>query len=241
MSVTVTTLDTRIPEYIHKVCMRDPFSGGIMTGGIVTVRNSSWILSWTVNRQPHFKNQPKEQIVVWVYGLLIEEDDDYVKKPMQECTGEEITQGWLYHLGVPESDILTLEAEGAKCVPAMMPYVTSLFMPRQAGDRLDVILPGDKNFAFIGQFAAITRDTIFTTKYVVRTGMESVYRLTGVDRGVPEVFGSTCDVRVLLDAICQLRDGKKLAEWLPEQIRRLLIYKLEGSESGKLMYDYHLI
>jgi oleate hydratase len=241
MSATVTTLDKRIPDYIQKVCKRDPFSGRVVTGGIVTARDSSWIMSWTVNRQPHFKNQPKDQIVVWVYGLLIEKDGDYVKKPMQECTGEEITQEWLYHLGVPESDIVTLAAEGAKCVPVMMPYVTSFFMPRQAGDRPDIVPAGAENFAFIGQFAETTRDTIFTTEYSVRTGMESVYRLAGVDRGVPEVFGSTYDVRVLLDAICQLRDGKELAEWLPDRIRRFLVHKLEGSQIGKLMHDYHLI
>lgn len=25
----------------------------------------------------------------------------YVKKPTKECTGKEITEEWLYHLGVP--------------------------------------------------------------------------------------------------------------------------------------------
>lgn len=68
-SCTVTTLDERIPRYIEKIAKRDPFSGKVVTGGIVTARDSSWLLSWTVNRQPHFKNQPKDQIVVWVYAL----------------------------------------------------------------------------------------------------------------------------------------------------------------------------
>ncbi|KAJ9419350.1 myosin-crossreactive antigen [Fusarium oxysporum f. sp. lycopersici 4287] len=241
MSATVTTLDKRIPEYIQQICKRDPFSGKVVTGGIVTARDSSWIMNWTVNRQPHFKNQPEDQIVVWVYGLLVEKDGDYVKKPMQDCTGEEITQEWLYHLGVPESDIPDLAVQGAKCVPVMMPYVTSLFMPRQAGDRPDIVPAGAENFAFIGQFAETTRDTIFTTEYSVRTGMESVYQLTGVDRGVPEVFGSTYDVRVLLDAMCHLRDGKELATWLPERIRKFFVNKLERSQIGQLMHEYHLI
>ncbi|CCT74176.1 uncharacterized protein FFUJ_10218 [Fusarium fujikuroi IMI 58289] len=241
MSATVTTLDKRVPEYIQKICKRDPFSGKVVTGGIVTVRDSSWIMSWTVNRQPHFKNQPKDQIVVWVYGLLVEKNGDYVKKPMQDCTGEEIIQEWLYHMGVPESDIPVLAAEGAKCVPVMMPYVTSFFMPRKAGDRPDIVPAGAENFAFLGQFSETTRDTIFTTEYSVRTAMESVYQLTGVDRGVPEVFGSTYDVRVLLDAMCQLRDGKELVTWLPERIRRFLVNKLEGSQIGQLMHEYHLI
>ncbi|OAQ58810.1 myosin-crossreactive antigen [Pochonia chlamydosporia 170] len=240
-SATVTTLDRRIPEYIQKICKRDPFSGKVVTGGIVTVRDSNWLLSWTVNRQPHFKNQPKDQIVVWLYSLLTEKPGNYVKKSMQDCTGEEITQEWLFHLGVPESDIASLAAEGAKCVPVMMPYVTSFFMPRQAGDRPDVVPSGSKNFAFIGQFAETTRDTIFTTEYSVRTGMESVYQLAGVDRGVPEVFASTYDVRHLLNAACQLRDGKELITWMPERIRKLLFEKLEKTQVGQLLHAYGLI
>ncbi|KAH0591893.1 hypothetical protein MHUMG1_10338 [Metarhizium humberi] len=240
-SATVTTLDPRIPSYIQKICKRDPFSGKVVTGGIVTVRDSNWLMSWTVNRQPHFKNQPEDQIVVWVYSLLTETPGNYVKKAMQDCTGEEITQEWLYHLGVPEADIAALSATGAKCVPVMMPYVTSFFMPRQAGDRPDVVPAGSKNFAFIGQFAETTRDTIFTTEYSVRTGMESVYQLAGVDRGVPEVFASTYDIRHLLNASCQLRDGKELVSWMPERIRKLLFEKLEKNQIGQLLHDYHLI
>ena len=70
-SATVTTLDERIPKYIGDIAKRDPFSGKVVTGGIVTAKDSSWLLSWTVNRQPHFKAQPKDQIVVWVYGLAL--------------------------------------------------------------------------------------------------------------------------------------------------------------------------
>ncbi|KAI0011223.1 oleate hydratase [Xylariaceae sp. FL0662B] len=240
-SATVTTLDKRIPAYIQKICKRDPFSGKVTTGGIVTVRDSSWIMSWTVNRQPHFKSQPPDQIVVWIYGLLVEKPGDYVKKPMQDCTGEEIIQEWLYHLGVPEADIATLAAEAATCVPVMMPYVTSFFMPRQAGDRPAVVPAGAKNFAFIGQFAETTRDTIFTTEYSVRTGMESVYQLTGVDRGVPEVFASTYDIRHLLDAMSQLRDGEKIAPWLPEGIRNFIFSKLGASQIGLMLQKYNLV
>uniref|UniRef100_A0A8H7K6K8 Uncharacterized protein n=1 Tax=Bionectria ochroleuca TaxID=29856 RepID=A0A8H7K6K8_BIOOC len=240
-SATVTTLDSRIPQYIQKICRRDPFSGKVVTGGIVTARDSNWMMSWTVNRQPHFKKQPKDQIVVWLYGLLVEQPGNYVKKAMQECTGEEISQEWLYHLGVPQSEIPSLAASGARCVPVMMPYVTSFFMPRKKGDRPSVVPEGARNFAFIGQFAETTRDTIFTTEYSVRTGMEAVYQLAGVDRGVPEVFASTYDIRHLLRAACSLRDGKELATWVPDRIRKLLVEKLEGSEVGQLLHEYHLI
>ena len=172
-SATVTTIDERIPAYIEKITQRSPFTGKVVTGGIVTAKDSSWLMSWTINRQPHFKAQKPNEVVVWVYGLFVEKEGDFVKKAMQDCTGEEITQEWLYHMGVPVDEIPELAANAAKCVPVMMPYVTSFFMPRQAGDRPQVVPEGSVNFAFIGQFAETTRDCIFTTEYSVRTAMSS--------------------------------------------------------------------
>ena len=43
------------PEFI---CKRDPFTGKVVTGGIVTVKDSGWLMSWTINRQPQFREQP---------------------------------------------------------------------------------------------------------------------------------------------------------------------------------------
>jgi len=240
-SATVTTLDERIPKYIGKIAKRDPFSGKVVTGGIVTAKDSSWLLSWTVNRQPHFKAQPKDQIVVWVYGLFIEKPGDYVKKPMQDCTGEEITQEWLFHMGVPLEDIPKLAATGATTVPVMMPYVTAFFMPRQAGDRPDVVPENALNFAFIGQFAeSRQRDCIFTTEYSVRTPMEAVYTLLNIERGVPEVFNSTYDIRMLLAASGRLRDGKEIDIPGPAFVRHLLMKELDKTQIGALLREFKL-
>jgi oleate hydratase len=240
-SATVTTLDARIPAYIEKIAQRDPFSGKVVTGGIVTARDPSWLMSWTVNRQPHFKAQKPNEIVAWVYGLFVERPGDFIKKPMQECTGEEITQEWLYHLGVPVDEIPELAASGAKCVPVMMPYVTSFFMPRKAGDRPQVVPEGSVNFAFIGQFAETTRDCIFTTEYSVRTAMEAAYQLLGIDRGVPEVFNSTYDIRYLLKATTRLRDGAAADIPGPNFVKGKLLDKLDNTQMGVLLTDFGLI
>ncbi|MFD1814473.1 oleate hydratase [Rhodococcus gannanensis] len=241
-SATVTTLDERIPRYIQKITKRDPFSGKVVTGGIVTVQDSSWLMSWTVNRQPHFKQQPKDQIVAWVYALFSDRPGDYVKKTIQECTGEEITQEWLYHMGVPVEEIPELAATGAKTVPVMMPYVTAFFMPRHAGDRPDVVPKGSENFAFIGQFAeSSTRDCIFTTEYSVRTPMEAVYTLLDIERGVPEVFNSTYDLRSLLAATTRLRDGKELDIPGPAVLKKWLLGKLDATEVGVLLKEFGLV
>jgi oleate hydratase len=42
-------------------------------------------------------------------------------------------------------------------------------MPREAGDRPDVVPEGSVNFAFLGKFAETPRDTVFTTEYSIRT------------------------------------------------------------------------
>ena len=42
--------------------------------------------------------------------------------------------------------------------------------------------------------------------------MEAVYGLLGVDRGVPEVWGSVYDIRELLSSTVKLMDGKSPLE-----------------------------
>ncbi len=245
MSATVTTLDQKIVPYIQKICKRDPFSGGVVTGGIVTVKDSNWLLSWTFNRQPQFRSQPKDQLVGWIYGLFTDKPGNYVKKAMRDCTGEEICMEWLYHLGVPVKQIPDLAKNSANTIPCMMPYITAFFMPREPGDRPDVVPKDSVNFAFIGQFAETERDTIFTTEYSMRTGMEAVYTLLNVDRGVPEVWGSTYDIRDLLNAAVQMRDGKALTDMHLSMIERIalkkVLEKVHGTDIEKLLMEYHVI
>ena len=244
-SATVTTLDDKIIPYIEKICQRDPRSGKVVTGGIVSCQDSSWLLSWTINRQGQFKEQDKKQVCVWVYSLFTDVPGDYIKKPMKECTGKEITEEWLYHLGVPVDEIPELAEHSAVCVPTMMPYITAFFMPRAKGDRPDVIPDGCVNFAFLGQFAETPRDTIFTTEYSVRTAMEAVYGLLGVDRGVPEVWGSVYDIRELLDSSVKLMDGVSPLEIeLPGPLNKLkkpLLKAISGTVIEKLLRDHNIL
>ena len=245
MSATVETLDQRIIPYIKKICKRDPFTGKVVTGGIVTVKDSSWLLCWTINRQPQFREQPKDHCLVWVYALFSDKPGDYIKKPMRECTGKEICMEWLYHLGVPENEIEDMAEHSANTVPVMMPYIDAFFMPRAIEDRPKVVPDGAVNFAFLGQFAELPRDTIFTTEYSMRTGMEAVYTLLNVDRGVPEVWGSVFDIRALLDATVKLRDGKKATDMKMNLAQELVVKKLLGkikdTDIEKILKEYNVI
>ena len=245
MSATVETLDDRILPYIKNICKRDPLSGKVVTGGIVTVKDSSWLMSWTINRQPQFREQPKDHCLVWVYSLFTDKNGDYIKKPMRECTGKEICEEWLYHIGVPVDQIEEMASKHANTVPVMMPYIDAFFMPRAYGDRPDVVPEGAVNFAFLGQFAETKRDTIFTTEYSMRTGMESVYTLLNIDRGVPEVWGSVYDVRALMDASVKLRDGKKLTDmqfnWIERFALKKVMEKIKGTDIEKILKEYNVI
>lgn len=245
MSATVETLDQRIIPYITNICKRDPFTGKVVTGGIVSVKDSSWLLSWTINRQPQFRSQPKDHCLVWVYALFNDRPGDYVKKPMRDCTGKEICMEWLYHIGVPENEIEELAENSANTVPVMMPYIDAFFMPRNDTDRPKVVPDGAVNFAFIGQFAETARDTIFTTEYSMRTGMEAVYTLLNVDRGVPEVWCSTYDVRDLLNATVKLRDGEPLTQMKLGIKEKIAVKKaldfIKNTDVEKLLKEYHVI
>ena len=245
VSATLTTLDGRIPPYIERICQRDPFAGKVVTGGIVSVKDSSWLMSWTLNRQPQFKKQPGNELVVWIYGLFSNRPGDYVKKPMKDCTGIEIAEEWLYHIGVPLAEIHDMAVNSANTVPCMMPYVMSYFMPRALGDRPAVVPEGSVNLAFIGNFAETPRDTVFTTEYSVRTAMEAVYTLLGVDRGVPEVFASCYDVRMLMNSASRLMDGKKLADikvpFIVRQLEKKAVEKSRGTIIHELLEQYGLI
>lgn len=127
-----------------------------------------------------------------------------------------------------------------------MPYITSYFMPRKAGDRPAVVPEDSVNLAFIGNFAeSPTRDTVFTTEYSVRTAMEAVYTLLNVDRGVPEVFDSIFDIRQLLRAMYYMSDKKKLVDQempLPEKLAvRSGMNKIKRTWVAELLKEAHLI
>ena len=245
MSATVTTLDDKIPPYVEKICKRDPFSGKVVTGGIVTVKDSNWLLSWTFNRQPQFRSQPKNQLVGWIYGLFSDVPGNYVKKPMRECTGKEICMEWLYHLGVPENQIEELASNSANTIPVMMPYIDAFFMPRNGTDRPKVVPKQAVNFAFLGQFAEVERDTIFTTEYSIRTAMVAVYTLLNIDRGVPEVWGSTYDIRDLLNATVKLRDGKTITDidlgFKEKLALKEALKAIKGTDIEEILKEYNVI
>ena len=235
MSATIEVSDENIIKHIIDICKRDPRKGKVTTGGIVTVKDSTenWYLSWTINRQPQFKSQNKNSILVWVYALNTTKPGNFIEKAIKTCTGKEICEEWLYHIGIPTNEI---EKYADKCntTTCYMPYINAFFQPREEKDRPLVVPKESINFAFVGQFAETPRDTIFTTEYSIRTGMEAVYTLLKIDRAVPEVWGSKYDVRELLKA-CYYAVDKKSVDELPltfaeKQAIKIVEKKIKGTD-----------
>ena len=247
MSATVETSDERIISHIMDICKRDPRSGKVTTGGIVTVKDSTenWYLSWTINRQPQFKSQDKNAILVWLYSLNTNKEGNYIKKPMRSCTGKEVCSEWLYHIGIPENEIDALAENACNTTTCFMPYINAFFQPRKNSDRPKVVPDGAINFAFLGQFAETPRDTIFTTEYSMRTGMEAVYTLLDIDRGVPEVWGSKYDVRELLRACYYAIDKKPISDvklsLKERELLKVVLKKVKGTDVELLLKESGLI
>ncbi len=242
MSATIEVSDDDIIKHIINICKRDPRDGKVTTGGIVTVKDSmeNWYLSWTINRQPQFKSQNKNSVLVWLYALNTNKSGNFVKKPIKECTGKEVCEEWLYHIGLPINEIEKY-ADICNTTTCYMPYINAFFQPRKEKDRPLVVPKNSVNFAFVGQFAETPRDTIFTTEYSIRTGMEAVYTLLKVDRAVPEVWGSKYDVRELLKA-CYYAVDKKTVDELPltfveKQLIKVVMKKAKGTDIEILLKD----
>lgn len=205
-SATLTCKPSPFVDKLKELAVNDPYSGKTVTGGVITFTDSAWVLSFTCNRQPHFPNQPKDVLVIWVYALLMDKDGDYVKKPMPACTGREILAELCYHLGI--EDQLDAVAAATKVRMALMPYITAQFMPRAAGDRPHVVPAGCTNLGLLGQFVETSNDVIFTMESSVRTARIAVYTLLGLPKQVPDLSPTQYDIRTLLKAARAINNGE---------------------------------
>jgi oleate hydratase len=190
-SFTVTLSDTTFFDQM------EAFSGNQAgTGGLVTFKDSNWLLSIVLPHQPHFINQPADVQVFWGYALHPDLIGNFVPKAMSDCNGKDILQELCGHLNF---DLDTVAS--ANCIPCRMPYITSMFMPRANTDRPLPVPKNSKNLAFVSQFVEIPEDVVFTVEYSVRVAQMAVYELLGIDREIPPILHHDKLIKVKLDAL----------------------------------------
>ncbi|MCI1726893.1 MAG: oleate hydratase [Lachnospiraceae bacterium] len=194
MSFFVTITD--YPEFFERLEKMTGSKAGM--GGAVTVKDSGWNMSVMLYDRDYFPRQKElNQDVLWGDGLFGENIGNYIRKPMAECTGNEILEEMLYHFNMLDiKDDVISHAYVSTC---MMPYITSQFMPRTVTDRPRVIPDGCTNLAFIGQYVEVPGDVVFTIETSVRTPMEAVYQLTKLDKEILEVYPCRYDVRFFVE------------------------------------------
>lgn len=196
LSFTVTCRGDAILKTIKEFTGNVPGSGALMT-----FKDSNWLLSSVVAAQPHFANQPEDVTIFWGYGLYTEAVGDYVKKPMKDCTGQELLNEYLHHLHISEEKIAELMKTVINVIPCYMPYVDAQFQPRKMSDRPPVIPAGSTNFAMVSQFVEIPEDMVFTEEYSVRAARIAVYGLMDVKKKICPVTPYNRQPKILLKAL----------------------------------------
>lgn len=191
LSFTVTCRDRAFFDQM------EAFSGNAAgTGGLVTFKDSNWLMSIVLYHQPHFVGQPKDVQVFWGYALHPDRVGDFVAKPMSECGGAEILHELCGHLNFDRTVF-----EKATCIPCRMPYITSMFMPRAKSDRPLPVPSNSKNLAFVSQFVEIPDDVVFTVEYSVRAAQMAVYEFLKIKRPVPPVTRHDKSISVFIDTL----------------------------------------
>ena len=196
LSFTVTCRGDEILKTIENFTGNVPGSGALMT-----FKDSSWLMSSVVAAQPHFANQPMDTTIFWGYGLYTDAVGDYVKKPMKECTGQELLNEYLHHLHIPEDRIAELMKTVINVIPCYMPYVDAQFEPRKYSDRPPVIPAGSTNVAMVSQFVERPDDMVFTEEYSVRAARLAVYGLMDVKKNICPVTPYNRQPKILLKAL----------------------------------------
>ena len=199
MSFTTTVRDRTFFKLIRDLTGNVPGEGGL-----ITFPESSWLASIVLPHQPHFIGQPEGVEVFWGYGLFVDIPGNFVKKPMSACTGREIMMEIIGHLRVSEQGSMILDT--CTCIPCMMPFITSQFLPRSEGDRAMVRPDGSKNLAFVGQYCELPEDVVFTVEYSIRSAQTAVYSLLNLNKQIPAVYKGQFNPRVLLEAFRALHE-----------------------------------
>jgi oleate hydratase len=193
VTLTVTTTSAGFIDQMTKLTGCPPG-----TGGLLTLKDSGWVLSLSIFLQPEILDQPEGAYVWWGYGLYPERLGTFVKKRMDQCTGEEILEEVLGHLRFDDKEAIM---KSSICIPCNLPYVNNIWLPRRSGDKPPVVPEGATNLGLIGQYVEVERDIAFTFEYSTRTAWEAIRLLLKRGPEPPPVYQGQFDPKGVLAAL----------------------------------------
>ena len=194
VTFTVTTRDPTLFRDLAGLTGIDPGRAGL-----ISLVDSPWLITVVAFHQPHFLKQPEDVMVWWGFGLYPDKLGRFVQKRMSECSGAEILTETILQLGLGEERHHIIDV--SNCIPCLLPYAGNVWAVRKESDRPKVIPDGAKNFAFIGQFCEIPKDTMFTMEYSVRSASQAVSGLFKLPDTTPPVYEGWKDLRAVGAAI----------------------------------------
>ena len=222
----ITTQDEKIIHYLRNILYKDPLSGEDITGGVIPVNESAWELNWTIPRQPYYKNQKETECVILLHGLHPEKTGDYVEKSMLESKGYEICAEWLYHLGIPQSEINELSLMSASTVPYT--YTNS---------KSEAYING-LNYAYIGEGVTLPYEYPGSFDYHVHTAMNAVYHLLHITRSIPAYRYSIEDYLSVFSSLYGDETFMESQSFTKRLVLKELLKRIEGSDLEALLKEY---
>jgi oleate hydratase len=195
VTFTVTDTGTQFIDQMTALTGSEPGRGGL-----VTLKDSGWVLSLSVFHQPEIVGQPPGTSVWWGYGLYPERIGDFVRKRMDQCSGAEILEETLRHLRFDDRHLVAIMASSI-CVPCKLPYVNNIWLPRSRGDRPPAVPERSTNLGLIGQYVEVPREIAFTIECSVRSAWEAIYVLLKRGPAPPPVYQGQYDPKALFDVL----------------------------------------
>jgi len=191
------TVTTTGPEFFDQMTALTGSELG--SGGLVTLKDSSWLLTLTIFHQPEVISQPSGTRLWWGFLLYPGRTGDFVKKLGNVCTGAEILEEVLRQLRFDRQ--LDAIMASSVCIPCDLPYVNSVWMPHRHRDGPRVVPEGATNLGFLGQFAEVPKEVAFTIEYSARTAWEAIHRLLRRGPAPPPVYHGQYDPAALFAAL----------------------------------------
>jgi Myosin-crossreactive antigen len=237
----IKTKSERVISLIEKKTGINPYCGKKVTSGALFESESNWGINWFVPSQPCCKKQDGDEVLGFLYGVTPEERGNYIKKTMYECTGRDIANEWLFHMGAGD-DIKELSTL-CDCTPITYPFFYGALLAGRELAIPEVHREEYGNFAFLGEYAALEGISTLSVEGQVKEAEFAVGSL--LEKGYRQKYFDNFSLSSLLSLRQYLLSGQKLdgrtMNLKERTLCKRLLKALSGTDFEKLFEEYKVI